>query len=640
MLLAAPAFGQEGTNTFKLENIKYTHEQEAFTDEEALAVTDINAEEIKESNVSSIDDVVRLTPGASTSRGPRSFGESIQVRGLDSQKVFVYIDGVKQNYKAGHTSMIATDVENLVAVKIHKSSGDLSKSGSLGGGVSFRTIEPKDLVKRNSKTTSVVKYQNNSANTENIYNIKSAFKNNGQQALVSYSKKKAHNLNLNDETELENSAYEEANFLGKVYFNDLKFAVENFERSDTSPLDPSLNPPNRIQSLLADNKIIKTTVSAEYQTDSNKFQVYRNKQEVVKTNREENIKAIREIETYGASYKGSINEWKLGLDFVSDELESSKNGEEIISYPNASRLVNSAFVEKSFKYRKITSTPGLKLQSIKLVADSPEFENIEHEVLSKKLELTLEPNEKTSIFANYIESVNAPNVGEVFPSGLHSKGDDFIIRDNYFIPNLNLKPEHSEQRELGYTLTFEGFGSYDQFKFSHSYYENNIKDYIYLERIDRSTLDDYDGTTQFVNIDEVKLQGQELSLTYVNDRVELGFAYTTVRGENESLGIYLEDLPADFYTISSKYYNEESGLSLGYLGLVTQEQNRVNEDTIQRTEKTPGYFIHNVFMSKKIGKYFETNLRVDNLGNKKYRRHGSHLYESREDYKVAINFKI
>jgi hemoglobin/transferrin/lactoferrin receptor protein len=633
-------FAQSNSTAFKLDDVKYVNEYSEIESEDKDLVDSVNVEEIKQSNVSSIDDVVRLTPGATTSRGPRSSGESVQVRGLDTHKVFIYIDGVKQNYKAGHTSMITTDVENLVSAKIHKSSSDFSKSGSLGGGISFRTVMPSDIVQKNSKTNSAIKYQNNSANTENIYNIKTAYKDSRQQALISYSKKKSFDLNLSDDSELENSSYEENNFLGKLFYKKFNINFENFERKDSSPLDPSLNPPDRIQSLLADNIITKKTISLNYKTQKTNLVAYQNIQQIKKKNREEAIVASRSIKTVGVSFKRKLDKWSFGGDSVTDTLRSDKNGEQIVSYPNASRVLNSAFVEKSFNYKNLGVTPGLKLQAYKLQAEDKNFDSLENASLTKKIESKYIINNNSFLYAHLVESVNAPNVGEVFPSGLHSKGDDFFIRDNFFKPNLNLKQEYSEQVEIGYSVKFKGFNDYDQFKITHSYYENKIKDYIYMERVDRSTLDDEDGSTQYVNIPKVKLQGQEISLSYIADRIEFDLAFATVRGENESLGLYLEDLPADFYTVNLRYFNEQNGFNLGYLGLITQEQNRVNADTIQRTDKSTGYFIHNVFVSKSLGKYVDVNLRVDNLGNKKYRRHGSHLYESREDYKLAINIKL
>ena len=50
------------------------------------------------------------------------------------------------------------------------------------------------------------------------------------------------------------------------------------------------------------------------------------------------------------------------------------------------------------------------------------------------------------------------------------------------------------------------------------------------------------------------------------------------------------------------------------------DQDRVNPNTIQRTDATPGYTIHNVFARKQIIKNLDLNFRVENIGNTMYRR--------------------
>ena len=51
----------------------------------------IDAETLKYTNASSgsVDDLLRNTPFATTSKGPRSSGEAVQIRGLDDDKIFV-----------------------------------------------------------------------------------------------------------------------------------------------------------------------------------------------------------------------------------------------------------------------------------------------------------------------------------------------------------------------------------------------------------------------------------------------------------------------------------------------------------------------------------------------------------------------
>jgi outer membrane receptor protein involved in Fe transport len=116
--------------------------------------------------------------------------------------------------------------------------------------------------------------------------------------------------------------------------------------------------------------------------------------------------------------------------------------------------------------------------------------------------------------------------------------------------------------------------------------------------------------------------------------------YSKIRGKNKTLNLYLEDLPADSYNFDFRAYLDRYDMTIGYLGLQALAQNRVNSGTIQRTDPSKGYFIHNVFVNKRFQKNYEVNLRIDNLSNTKYRRHSSHLYESEQDIKIAFKYKI
>ena len=88
-------------------------------------------------------------------------------------------------------------------------------------------------------------------------------------------------------------------------------------------------------------------------------------------------------------------------------------------------------------------------------------------------------------------------------------------------------------------------------------------------------------------------------------------------------------------------YNEqrEQQVTWGYNGLFSHEQRRVNSETEQRTDPTPSYLIHSIYINKAFND-FDVNLRIDNLTNLEYRKHASNLYESERDIKFAIKYKI
>ncbi len=628
-------------SAYQLESVVYEQEsdpEQAYI-ESNDSISSIDSESIKQMNASSVDDIMRASSAATTSRGPRSSGEAIQVRGLDSNKIFISIDGVRQNFRSGHTSSVNVDLENLKTVDIYTDSSDLSKGASLGGGVNFVTKDAEDYLYGKNTHGAEFLYQNNSANNENIYNAKTVFKNKDISGIFSLTSAESQNIILNDGTELQNSSYKDFKSLVKLEYDKVKITYQYFKRIDDSPLDSSLDPPERIQSLQADSERIKNDVNVEFKNSyvfGNLF--YTNYQEH-KKRRSDKRKDSRVIDTLGLNLKRRSKQWTYGLEAYEDRLSGDADGQQIVSYPEANSFTGNIFAQKEYGVRDFKVVPGVRYSFYKMDASEKEFDSKSGSQLSKKVSINYKPNQKVDITAAYSEGFNAPRVNEVYPKGLHAKGDNFFIRDNYFIQNLNLKHETSQIVEL--RTKFHLLNKYDEsLILSASGYENRVRDYIGMERIDRSVIDQSDGTTQFINISRVKLFGSQVKLHYMYGAFDLSLAYEQVRGRNLKDNLYLEDLPADQYVYDFKYYMDKYGMSFGYLGIKALKQNRVNPETIQRTDPTPDYFIHNVFATKTIGRNWNLNLRIDNLGNTKYRKHGSHLYESREDVKISFKYKI
>lgn len=628
---------------FKLEKIIHSDEVNISKFEEVNSedqASTLSTEDIKNSYSSSLDDILRSSPDATTARGPRSSSEAPQVRGLDSNKIFVNIDGVRQNYREGHSSMIAVDTENLKKVEVSKTAGNFSSGSSIGGGVSFKTKEASDYLLKNKNIGSEFKYQTNSANFEKRYNAKSIFRKKKLSGIISLTSAKADDLYLNNGDRLDNSSF--LDYMGLLKLNYQKFGVslDYFKRTDNNPLDPSLNPPNSIQSLQADSTRIKSTVTVFREDKDSKLTAYKTDFETIKKDRESKISERRSIETVGTTFLKNKNKLLYGLDFYQDILSSDKNGEDLTSYPTAKSANLSGFIQKTFKLSSLSITPGAKYSYYQMESDGNDFDNKSANEFSKKLELSYQLNADHRFFGSYTEGFNAPRVNEVYPSGLHSPGDGWVVQDNYFKPNLKLKHETSQMTEVGYEFN-KSFLSYkDLLKIKASIYENKVSDYIKIERVDRAYGEPEMGSSQFINLPDVNLYGGEISLGYLYDIYDFNISYTQVRGKDLTNSLYIEDLPADQYLYNFKVYLDRYQMNFGYLGIQALEQNRTNPETIQRTEKTPGYFIHNLFLNKTFDRNFEVGLRVDNLGNKKYRKHASHLYEAREDYKFILKYKV
>lgn len=611
--------------------------KDAFEDD---SKEQISSEQIQSINPasSSIDDLLQLSDVATTSRGPRSSGESPQVRGLDDNKIFVMVDGARQNFQTGHSSMIAIDTENLKAVDVFKSSGSLANGGSLGGGVNFVTKDAEDFLKKGKKSGAEFKARYNSANAENGVNAKYIFKDKNRSGYVSASQSAGQNLRLNDGTTMPYSAYEDKSILFKNKIGKFGSKLELFERKDNAPLDPSLTPPSFLPSLQSQNTTTKANVAFDYTTRKLTTTVYFNRFDLEQADLESGEERLRRMDTTGAKLESKHDDFHYGAEAYQDSLTSLRNGEGIESYPAGTGRNYHLFGEKLFKLKNNYSiTTGLRMSAYELSADN-DLPTRSESALTRKLKVSKKiGNLKT--FAMYSEGFNAPRVNEVFPQGLHSPGDGWVIRDNFFLPNTELEAERSATTEFGLrydNVAFDGMGLVE-FKFNA--YNTNVKNFIFLERIDRSIFEEVDGSTQFINIPEANLWGGETSLKVVYDALETSLSYTKVRGRNQTLDLYLQDLPADQYNLRVNYFLDKYHLSFGYIGNYALEQNRINPETIQRTESTPSYLVHNLYLTKKLGA-FNIDVRADNVTNTRYRRHAAFLPEAMTNYRTALTYKI
>lgn len=609
------------------------------------AVESVSSEELNtlKAGAASIDDLLRLSPVATTARGPRSSGEAPQVRGLDQNKIFVTIDGARQNFQTGHNSMIGLDTENLKAIDIFTSSSDISTSGSLGGGVNFVTKDAVDILMPGAKQGGEFKTRYASANAENSLNGKYAFKEKNRSGVISVSSTTAQNLRLNNGETLTFSSFEDQAILLKNKYKNFGLKFEAFQRKDNAPTDPTLNPPRAIRELLSENTITRTTVSADYQANlaggKIKTQAYYNGFGIEKTEEASAETKSRLIDTFGAKLDYKIDSWTIGGEIFNDQLSSDWEGEVIESYPNAQSSNTVVYTKNDLTLAEgHTLSPGVRFNAYNMQSDAG-FRPKSDSAFSSALIYKAQWNKNFQTIASVSQGYRAPRLNEVYPSGLHSPGDDFVIRDNFFIPNEELREERSLNRELKLKYQDSFAQGNGQVTFKASVYENDFDNYIILQRIDRSIFDPIDGTTQFVNVDEARVYGGELQLDVLYDAFDFGVSYAQVRGRNESEDLWLEDLPADQYNFKINYFLDRYGLTVGYLGSYALEQHRVNPQTIQRTEKTNSYFIHNIYASKKIND-FQVDFRVDNFTNQEFRRHASFLFEAREDYKLALTYKI
>lgn len=157
-LLPAPLVQAQGTSTaagagsttLELNTLLIESDQLEQTPESAVST--LTRDQIDRSLSTDLEQLLRYEPGVNVSKDSRFGIGSINVRGLDGDRVKLLIDGVEQADAYGPTTTYlragrsTLDIDALEAVEIVKGGDIRSGSGALGGVVKYRTREPASFL--------------------------------------------------------------------------------------------------------------------------------------------------------------------------------------------------------------------------------------------------------------------------------------------------------------------------------------------------------------------------------------------------------------------------------------------------------------------------------------------------------------
>jgi len=125
------------------------------------SVSNITTEDMEASLTTNLNDLLRYEPGVEATQDSRFGISSVNIRGLDGDRVKISIDGVPQADAYGPTSTYlrtgrnTVDLDSLESVNIIKGGDIVEGSGALGGVVKYRTKEPSRFLASDGDDTSV-----------------------------------------------------------------------------------------------------------------------------------------------------------------------------------------------------------------------------------------------------------------------------------------------------------------------------------------------------------------------------------------------------------------------------------------------------------------------------------------------------
>jgi hemoglobin/transferrin/lactoferrin receptor protein len=179
--------------TIKLDSISRDAEIDLFTGPDFL-----------DNQIHDMEDLVRLMPGISVSKGDDRWGSSgFNVRGLDEDRVAINVDGVTQGetlkYEGGQAygyfkgSRSGIDIEALKGVEVVKGADSiLSGSGALAGAVNYTTKDAYDFLGAGDDTYFGLKSSYAGVNDEVMGSLTFANRVGNLEALIVYTRRDAH----------------------------------------------------------------------------------------------------------------------------------------------------------------------------------------------------------------------------------------------------------------------------------------------------------------------------------------------------------------------------------------------------------------------------------------------------------------
>ncbi|MCK0530957.1 TonB-dependent receptor domain-containing protein [Sphingobium agri] len=280
---------------------------------------------------------------------------------------------------------------------------------------------------------------------------------------------------------------------------------------------------------------------------------------------------------------------------------------------------------------KLTIMPGVRIDWTDLkpgdtvVGGTTLTRRVKDSGVSPKLAALYNVTPWFGLFGSAARTVRMPNVDEVF------------TRSATRPDNPNLRPEKSDNYEVGFTLSFDdALGRGDRFRAKTTLFQNDVKDLIV-------NVAGPAGTPYFQNINRSRFKGLEIEAEYGVGGFFARANASLIDGKDRLTDNYLNTIPANDYRLTLGYADSATGLSGGWTGEFAERQDKVTTGIFSSAGSglpTPGYSVHNLFFAFKprsgAAKGFEFRVAVDNLFDKQYRRHLSALAAEGQSFKFSV----
>ncbi|PVM90573.1 TonB-dependent receptor domain-containing protein [Caulobacter endophyticus] len=642
------------TSKLSLGKVVVSAGQEKVAIDTPQAVTTLDQDDIDQAQASTIGDLLAGIPGVNTMGGVGALGQGFNIRGMGTgladsdSRILMQIDGVTKFFEQYRMGAFFSDPELYKRVEVLRgpASSTLYGAGALAGVVSFTSKDASDFLRGDDRFAVRLRGGVESNAEARFGSGVLAFKPTEKlEVLGMYTSRRSDEYeNGAGEVVPASEASSDSYLLkGRYTFgkdHSVWASYQNWKNDGVQIYDQS--------------QAFATTSVRRKTTDDTAVIGYRNAFEGndlldfeaqasyanSKVNQTDTtfLSGVLESEFSYKTYQGraqNTSEFQFagdGVAFLTIGAQAYKQERRnprrtatgtnhgAATHPEGDMEKYGLFAQGEVTYGKLTVIPGVRVDWTKLqpglgVTTS---KKVNDEGVSPKIAALYSLTEWASVFGSVAHTVRMPVLDEIYSRTATAS-------TNY---SLNLKPEESDNYEVGGTLQFRNlFGQGDQARIKTTLFRNDVSNLIA-----RGTA----TSSYFINIGEARYSGVEVEAEYGAKRFFARGAVSVIDGENRTTGAPLDTIPADTLNLTLGYVFPAQNLTAGWRGEFADRQNKTTTASL----RTPGYSVHNLFLTWKPQdgalKGLEVQAGVDNLFDKTFRRHLSSLDAEGRTVKLTL----
>lgn len=546
-------------------------------------VTVVTQADIEEKGAKDIKDMFKEELGVSVRKQPRRFGaasgttgrggaESINIRGIEGNRVLMTLDGIRipDSYSFGPTLTSRgdyIDVDTLKTAEVLRGPAS-SQFGSdgLAGAVSFRTLDPVDLLKKDAKFGGFARTHYSQADKSWGASVGIAGRGDIVDAMVLVSHRQGHETETKGDNDSRSSLrtkanpvdYDSKSLLAKINVavnanHKIGFAIDAYERKDDTLLYTQQS--TTVSSSNGTDKLNRTRVSAEHlfndinnpylqraetrvYVQESKTDQYTYEARPTAGNRDRDNTNKTESVGLNTLLESNFGNQKLtyGLDWNRAEITALRGGTNsgvtIVPskpFPDTKYTLAGLFVQDEIELGQFSIIPALRYDYYKLAASSDNYTgsliDMSGSAVTPRLGVVWRLAPMFAPFAQWSKGFKPPTPDQVNTS--------FANNTTFYqvIGNANLKPEYSDTIEAGIRGKNQNLG------YSVTAFYSKYKDFISQEQISGTMTPADPAIFQYVNYSKVTIHGVEARLSLnVTSALTLTGGVAYAKGDKESAG--------------------------------------------------------------------------------------------------------